>query len=729
VIRLLPRVAFRLWIIGFLVFLGAEAVHLEPVLRIATHLLYGIPLAVWAAVRLRAPWDALDLAVIGLLAVYAVVSLVGLDLTEGLGTLGLATAYAALFMLLRREARGPLRHAIITSAALGMTITLAFNAWLLIQEKITWFARVGGSPFEGLTVFPWESVNAMPILVLMVIPWIAWMPPGPLRTIALGVSLGSAIVVVPISMGRAGWLAIAVAAAAFVVVVPGNRARLAQVGPRAAIGAGAVMLGAATVALALLVPRLVASLGESGRILLWEQAVTMIGQRPILGAGPGTYSWARLEVGPDGANLLAVRLVHNVPLQTLIDGGILLGVAVSATLVAWVATAWLRQDRSARSIGDRVGAAALIGLAASTILDDFSYLPAVTTLVIAIAAFLAPVRQDTMRLANRGGRRGMPVAALAVFAVAGVFGVLSGDVARWYGDLARSAAVEGRWQESESAFGTASRWHPEHAGYRLGRGMAASYLGDDEVAIASYERASAISPGDPRSYGGLAGLTRDDDVEINLLVAATERTLGDPEYALRLGNAHAARGERDAAIEAWGRAVALDPSRLAHLAYADAGADASAVAAAATRWIAAHPRPAPATDAPVRWDIGLATDDLPSDAADPWLAVDAARDGNPDRGIELARAAISATPYAARGYQSLAAAAAFGCDQPTASEALRLEGLTTGAYRPLEPEPFIRREFVYREASLGPTQPEGVASGPDPGRWPWYLVDEPGPCA
>ena len=83
-------------------------------------------------------------------------------------------------MILRRV--GELRGTIILAVATGLALTLAFNALLLIQEKLAWYARVGGAPFEGHVTFPWESVNALPVLVLLAIPFVAWVERGWLRT-------------------------------------------------------------------------------------------------------------------------------------------------------------------------------------------------------------------------------------------------------------------------------------------------------------------------------------------------------------------------------------------------------------------------------------------------------------------------------------------------------------------------------------------------------------------
>jgi tetratricopeptide (TPR) repeat protein len=254
--------------------------------------------------------------------------------------------------------------------------------------------------------------------------------------------------------------------------------------------------------------------------------------------------------------------------------------------------------------------------------------------------------------------------------------------------------------------------------------MARSYAGADEDAIAAYERAIAVSPGDPRGYAARAHFAAGGE-RIELLRSAADRTLGDPQYAVRLGVELAAAGRTDEAIHAWGRAVALHPRLVRLLPYEGTGVAVEDVAARAVLTIQADPRPAPIENLVDMWDIGLAVDDLPSDAGFAWRAVDAARHGELTQGAELARAGIEETPWDAIGYQALAAVAAFACDEMAEQAALADEQRTPNAYGPAEPEPRARREFVYREASLGPSQPPGATPEFEIERWPWPLLDRP----
>ncbi len=715
-IRALPRVALQLWIVLFIVFFGAEVIHLEPMLRIITQVLFGVPLAAWAAWRLRGPSDRLDWTVLALLVVFAVACLLGRDRTESLGTFALAIAYAAWFLLMRRSAAFGLREPIVVAAATGLAVTLAFNAFLLIQEKVNWYAAVRSAPFEGVMTFPWESVNALPVLVLIAIPFAAWLPRSAVRTV-LGVAIGlAALVVVPVSLGRAGWLGLAVCGLVLVVLDRrvGRRLRASSSTLRVANGVGLAFV--AVLALVVVGPRIVSSIGESGRLLLWEQDLAMIGRAPLTGFGPGVYSWVRLEFPPATANLLAVRLTHSVPLQTLVDGGIVLFVGVAAALGMWV---WVALGR-AREWGwpERFAAAALIGFLAALTLDDFSYLPAITAAALALAGILTPVAQ-----ASRPRGWSLPV-ALALFAVFALPSVVAVDSARAAGQEGRTLMTDGSYVAAAAAFERATDAHPENGGYWLGLGMARSWAGDDADAIAAYERARDAAPGDPRAYAALAALGPDAAVA-QLLEDASRRTLGNPVYAIRLGVALAAEGRTDEATLAWGRAVSLVPQLLGSLPYESASVSVDEVAAAAVEIIRAEPRPAPVENLGKLWDIALAQDELPTDAGPAWRAVAAARHGDLDAASAFAVAAVEAAGHDPRSHQAAAAVAAFACDEAAERRALDLEQATGHGWAPLEPEPRTGREFVFREASLGASQPPGVDRHVELDRWPWTLVDRP----
>lgn len=708
--RPLPRVIVQIWIVLFLVFFGAEVIHLEPSLRVLTQVLYGIPLAVSGALMLRGPVDRLDVAVMVALAVYAAVAVLGRDVTESLGTVGLVTAYAAWFLVVRRL-RQPARDALVVAASIGLVITLAINAYLLIEEKMTLIDRFGGSPFEGRNTFPWESVNALPILVLVAIPFLGWLAPGPGRAL-LGAALGaSALVVVPLSLGRAGWLALGVVA--FVVVIAWAWRRFTEARPAVVGGAAFVVL----VGTILAMPRLLTGLADSARLLLWEQGLRLAERSPLVGSGPGVYSWVRLEVPPDTADLVAVRLLHNVPLQTLVDGGVVLLMGLMVPVATWIVTV---HHRSAWRGANGLAVVVLAAYAVSTTLDDFSYLPAITASIVTIAALVVPVSIPR----GRGRAAGLALpAALALAAAMSLPGVIGVDVGRASAQAGRAAMVDGRYEEAVGHFEAATDAHSQSGAYWLGLGMAHAWVGDTVEAAAAYRQATEVAPGDARPYAALASLQPADAT--SLLGSAAARTTGDPRYSALLGDRLASTGDVDGALHAWARAVALWPDYLGALPYDDVGIDRADVLAGARATIAAGLHPGPMENLQALWDLGLATGDLEPDAGAAWRAVAAARSGDLPAAATLADAAIAEAPWAARGYQARAAVAAFACLPDAEASSLAQEALARGAHADALVEPAARREFIYREASLGPMQPPDALPALPHEIWPWGLLQRP----
>lgn len=719
-----------LWVVLFVAVAGTYLSTWVVGLRAPAIVIWALPLLGWAVLRPRGPRDRLDLAVAVALVAHLAVSLASRDVTGSLEASGMALAFALLFWAGRDVAGSPAwRERAATGVVIGLAPWLwaAAAAWL--WEKATWVALGGGMPnLESAQVFVWGTANAYPVLVLLALAFAAQISATRTRRLARLAIAVPAVVVVPLSAGRAGWLGLAVALSLVLFLAPptggGLAARLRSAVGRVpgrwpAIVTGLVL---AAVGIALVfgdgIGRvLAANLGERARI--WGQAIGIFTADPLTGSGPGTFPWVRLEHVPALTDPVGVVLAHDVPLQTLADGGLLLGAAFAVLAAAW---AW----SAAVSAGERSPArtwavAGVVGVAAASLLDDFSPLPAVIAGVVVLAAWaLPPVPART--LAGQRWRPWLLPGVAAIVGLATALPTVQVETARLAADGARWAAVDGRWSDAADRFAAAARSYPAMGAYHLGLGFTRATLGDLDGARQAYERARAIAPGDPRPAGALAALTGDPADRLALLEEATRRST-DARYAWRLAEELRTAARPAEADVATARAVLLRPDLLRHL-----PADGPSVAHLAELVAAAAERSGSLGARPVRqpvWDVGLVAGSLPADAPAAWRAVLAAADGRSAEASRLVVVAREQAPHDPMTHLAEAFVAAAACDLEQADAALRRIGASN------EESPAglrIERDTVYRDLGLGAQQPPSAGELPAPVPWPLGLVDVPSSC-
>jgi tetratricopeptide (TPR) repeat protein len=726
-VRSLSIVAIQLWIFAFVTFFGTDIVLLEPSLRVAAQLIFALPLIGWSVFRLRRLPDRVDLALMVGLGLYLVVALASRDRTGSLETLGLVTIYALTFWAARTIMSSPsARQVIAVGVATALAFTLALNAFLLLREKVAYIQATGLiPPQEGFDVFPWETANAMPILVLLAIGFLPLVQRGPYRRVLIVITAVASLLVESVSTGRAGQLGLGVALLFLVLMSDKIRSWFAvRPSPlRWSLAAGTALVGIIGIWRA--AGPFVHAMDVTGRLDLYPASLSMFLDRPLFGSGPSTWPWARYMFGTEAARTLGVRLTHDMPLQTLADGGIVLAAAMLIVVLAWLTLAFswsLPLDR-------RIAIAVLLGYAAAVLFDDFSFLPAVTVLLIVLAAGALPRPPLLSKPPPVSYLRFTPVLSAAACLVIAVPFVVRVDLARLNAADARSAAVAGDWRSAAQRFGTAIELHPESGGYWLGLAKARAELGDVAAAESAYDAARAASPGDARAYGGLAALTSSDEERITLLQQAADRTSGDPQYAYRLGIALAEAGDSAAAATAWGRAADLRSSGFGVFEFERYGIDPVAVMQAAITHTREAPRPDVNVDPAARSDVRLTLHRLTSDAGLAWRAVDMARSGDVGAGHELAEEArVSRAMYA---YEAVAAVAAFACDM-SAQQAALTTAAQVGSSRPADLSGggvTIRREYLYREPTIGSMQPPNTPAPPPPDRWPWSVIAERPSCS
>lgn len=697
--------AAAVWSFAFVCFFGTHVTTFEPDLRLIAAVLYGLPVLVSAVAALIWRPHPLDLPVLGLLATYALVSALSADATASFETLLLVSAYAGLFLAMLRLDDGPLKQGLVIGCAAAGSAWLGIIALRWIGEAVEW-VRLDGSmpPLQARSGNPWLSTDAVAALALLVLPYhlrVSWRA---LRLVLLGVAIAGAVVVIPMSGGRVEWGAMVVAALFFFVASRPRRAR--------AVRAVVLALGvAAAAAAALFVAGYLGTL--SGRTFIWQTALTVIGNHPLDGAGPGAFPWVRLAESPQLVNRYAVYHAHNLVLQVLADGGVLLAAALVAATAAYV---WhLVRGRVPLTSIQVATLATLIGFVLVLMLDELTQLPALTALFVGSAALVAHGRPPAGRRTAKGILRGAPAATgLVVLVLISLPAAIDTQSSRVAGLLGRQLGVDEAWQGARGAYATAADEWPSHASYQLALGLAEAHLGNEESAREHYARARELSPGDPRPLGALGALDPSASARIEALRAASRLGALDPQYGYRLATELLAAGDRTQAMEEMGRAVLLDPQLLVAGDPAGRGFDLDGLESSLRRALAAE-GPLIGTDreaveAAIDFALGATPEGNPTMAA---LAQ--ARDGD----LEGARARLAeilrADPLDRAARMAARQTSRLACD--TAEERrhdLLLNLLPGGQALLYFPDSQVRdsRDHVYAESGLGDYQPPQAADLP-----------------
>ncbi|MGH2428487.1 MAG: O-antigen ligase family protein [Candidatus Limnocylindria bacterium] len=713
------------WTFAFVALFGGTVTAQHATLRAIVIVGVFVPLVAWAVLRLRGPRDGIDMAILVGLAAHAAVALASLDAQGSLEALGAAIGFALLFWFMRQVGASPHNRRLVAISACGaITFWLVLTAFAWIIEKVAWVTATGTMPeLESRQAFVWGSPNTHPMLVLLAVPFVLWLPQGLPRRIMAGLLMAAAVIVVPLSMGRAGWLGLAVAAIALEPLHgwPLSRAAASRLGwlrPGRVMATAALVLVLGCAALVTTMPAAVMANALGPRASIWAQSVALFGADPLTGSGPSTWSWARLQHVPDFADRVGVTYAHNVPLQTLADGGLMLGLALALVLGAWGAATWRRCHELDRA--QRIAVAVLAGSAAASLLDDFSFLPAVTALVVTIAAWVVAYPTSPAphpRIGARGLVLPLAVAALGLVSLPAAAGVAT---ARLHSADARAASVAGSWDVAQRQFAAAAAHYPANPSYRLGHGLALYHLDRVEESREAYELARSLNVGDPRPWGALAALSADAATREALLEAAARRS-NDAQYAYRLAKNLAADGS--ASDAAWYLAIAAVLEPRIHGVVGDPSDLVRDRLPAAVRLTGAAARGDPAE---AIWNADLAAGAIPVGGPPSWHAVAAGNRGALDDAERWLDAARAQDPHAARTWEAVAAIARLRCD--VAAEQRALSAIDKTRDRdPLEPAGSVRvtRNGIYGEPELGDYQPLAETAFPDLERWPLGLVDLP----
>jgi len=710
----LGRVGLQLWVILFVGAAGtmlASSAQVRPIV----HLVWVLPVLIWAMRARPALPATVAWAIAGVLAAYGITSLASRVPWMSLETAGFAAAAAALFVVsaaMSRATRTYVARAVVTAVAAWLAVLVV--AWS--AEALAWMVEAGWPPpAEPTRSYVWLVGNSIPVLVLLALPFIRWLGSDPLDRWLARLLVVVAVPAVMLSGGVIGIAGVLVAIGVYLVLpVIRTRRRLLIAAGAAAVAIAAVLAVGGDLPLP--------STAEA-RLAVWEQGARMLASDPLTGTGPGTTALVRREfVEPHAAAVLTDHL-HSVPVQAAAEGGALLLAALAVAVVAWASSFW--RARGAQSDRGRLVISCLAGVAVTFLADSFFDIPVVVALLVTVAAWSITGEGAVPRTGGTALRAlRLGIAGLALLSV---IPVVSADGARLVAASGRAEARAGDWPTALERFESAVRWNPANPLYRLAAGEAAERLGRRELALERFSEATAMAPGDGRAWGALAGVTSDPGRRITLLTTAAQRADGDPQFALRLAHELEAAGRLADATRAYAEAVALQPDLMALLPETDGDrVSRTAVAAQLPETLAALSEAARLDADAIRWDLELLIGELDVHAPAAWQAVDAARDGDLRSADARLAEARDASPTDARTWQAAAFVASVRCSAEDATRALRLESLLLSSHVFQSDERLRGWERMYREPGLGDFQPEGVAPADE--RWPSPLVPPGASC-
>lgn len=509
------------------------------------------------------PRTRVDLPILLLLAAYALATALAINVGMSLRAMGAIVALTLMLpaALLALRVRPTWTALVVCLPTLGLA---AGTLVAMVSRRVAWIQSGAPGlpplrlPAEGT---PFGSVAVPPFVLLA-----TWAIAGQIEDQSLRRIVRIAVVVVGIPLvvlsgSRSAWLACGVTA--LVLAVPwawSHRDRLGR--PRSlgirgilvAVGALVVAAGLAVVML----PRLTAVTSLIYRGDLWRDTITAWLSRPITGLGPGIMPYARQAAAPDGTFPVSQPHSHNWALGVLGDAGILglvAGVALVATF-AWVAGPW-----RSRSQEGRLASAVLLGIAASALFEDITFLPNFSLLLILLSA---------IALADAGAVRWaplprLPLPAIAV-GIAASAALLVGMVIADAGGIAyragADAANEGDWTSAAGWFERAvaiDAWHPVGPDALA---IARAATGDDEGAHDALVRATELNPGNGRAWANLAvicGRLGDGDCALAAARRAVAKARLQDQTLFLAAEALERTGHHDEADDAYRRSLLTHP--------------------------------------------------------------------------------------------------------------------------------------------------------------------------
>ena len=598
----------------FLVFGDLTLRGLHPAFRILAAMLAG---ALVLAYVTRAPTraDRFDRNMLIALVAFAIAGVCSRFPRQSFDAVLATLLYAsALFALREVLARESGRRIFIAGVMTLSALLAVMAAAQFIPPFFEWWALTGWTVFPPLDLRivaqPWGYRHDFALLLVLLYPswWVGRLTR--LRaTAALAVGLLTGLVAL-IDGSRTIWLAIGggVAAIAIPMVRRGFRwdiRRTVAIGTCLAILLVVLMVSELATTLTERLFRL-APIAERGS--MWGPLVQTWADSPLVGIGPGSFTWLLRLTDYFDTNSFAPRHADSAVVQLAVESGIL-GIAAALIVVATIAPAVFNGRSRAATFAVTVGV--LCGIALNPTQLALLMAPA-----IGWVAFAVPRKPGVTSITRRSMTLRASSLALTSLIALAVGATVTAETAY---SLARSAVDRLEYRSAASSLELATMLDPGLAMYPRQLGILRLSMGSSKEALALLERATAVNPNDDLAWRVL-GLAYADIGNPAEAVRATERAIelqrSDPTNLLLLVGALRAVGDEAGARATLAEIVQAWPLIVAAPGWPEFAAPASTaelLEKAYARWEREQPSPEPLVSQRLLLGVMLGHDDATLD--------------------------------------------------------------------------------------------------------------------
>jgi tetratricopeptide (TPR) repeat protein len=497
----------------YLTFLGGSSYYAVafPV-RVAHHALMTALMAWWLWSRWRkggVPHTPLNPFIFAMMGVWAMSAFFALVPRMAFESLWFGVLHVVLFfMLVEQFQRGRQRTVMdavfIMAVLVVMLSVLEFASWyfglgILPGTSVGWVET--GVLLPSLAQIPNASL-AMSVstlvagyvapLVIVAIVWASTTNNRGYRVVLGGLALALLGVLV-LTSSRGGGVNLMVAGSAFALIQLARSSWVTRhMSPRAVAGIGALVVGVGLMAFVIITfPQGNQGVSNAGRLDMWQSAVRIATDHPILGVGYGMFGRAFRDYRDPTIAQDKLASAHNLYLNTLAETGVI-GACVALLIGIALARALWHTWRTAPDLAKRKRlegtACALLGMGAHSFVDTFTITPIVLLALVWVAYGITPL--PTSQLAPRPQGQRLPALILLVVVLG--YGVWLALLDRAQGIYMASFSASSA-QEALTLTREAQAQDPHLTLYSLHEAFILG-ITDDPSALSAFERAVTLEP-------------------------------------------------------------------------------------------------------------------------------------------------------------------------------------------------------------------------------------------